>query len=306
MRMLVTGASGLLGLNLCLMFAQEHQLTGVVNRRSLQDAPFSTIRVDLLDPDALRRMLDQAQPEVVIHCAAVADVDSCERDPLTAHSLNAQVPARLAALCVQRKIRFLHISTDAVFDGQRGSYTEEDQPNPLSVYARTKLEGEQGVLAANSSALVIRVNFYGYSLSGTRSLAEFFLNNLLAGKPVKGFTDVHFCPLYAADLVDAIAGMLAQGLSGLYHAVSPECLSKYDFGKRIADQFKLDGSLIQPVFVEDGNLLAKRSPNLTLRVDKLYQTGIQLPGQAAGLERFYTHYQHGYPELIKSYASQNV
>lgn len=301
MRILVTGASGLLGLNLCLMSAHDHELVGVVNRQNLRDAPFPTRQADLLQDDAVAWLLDETLPEYVIHCAAVANVDSCERDPETARQLNALVPAQLADLCRQRRIGFLHVSTDAVFDGRRGGYTEEDRPNPLSVYARTKLEGEQGVLAANQDALVIRVNFYGFSLSGTRSLAEFFLYNLLAGEQVKGFTDVHFCPLYVADLVEIMFMMIARKLSGLYHVVSPECLSKYDFGQRIARKFGLNENLIQPVSVDDGNLLAKRSPNLTLRVDKLMAAGIRLPDQAAGLERFYTNYRHGYPELIKSY-----
>lgn len=302
MRILVTGASGLLGLNLCLKYAHEHELSGVVNRRTLQDAPFPTVPLDLTDGDALKKVLDEKQPEYLIHCAAMADVDRCERDPEEAWRINAQAPAQLASLCAERNIGFLHVSTDAVFDGERGSYTEEDQPNPLSVYANTKLEGEQGVLAANSHALVIRVNFYGFSLSGSRSLAEFFLYNLLDNRPVKGFTDVHFCPLYVGDLAEVMFAMLEKKLSGLYHVVSPECLSKYDFGRRIADRFELDGSLIAPVSVYDGGLLAKRSPNLTLRVDKLLAAGIILPGQAAGLEHFHTHFQHGYPELIKSYA----
>lgn len=303
MRILVTGASGLLGLNLCLMSAQDHELIGVVNHRNLREVPFRTLQADLLQDDAVARLIDQILPEYVIHCAAVANVDSCERDPETARQLNALIPAQLAEVCKQRKIGFLHVSTDAVFDGRQGGYKEEDQPNPLSVYARTKLEGEQGVLAANQDALVIRVNFYGFSLSGTRSLAEFFLYNLVAGEQVKGFTDVHFCPLYVADLVEIMFRMIAKKLSGLYHVVSPECLSKYDFGRRIAQKFGLNADLIRPVSVEDGNLLAKRSPNLTLRVDKLMAAGIQLPDQAAGLERFYTNYRHGYPELIKSYAN---
>lgn len=303
MRLAVTGASGLLGLNLCLKSAHDHDLTGVVNRRALQDTPFAVLQADLTGTGAVERIIEESKPDYVIHCAAMANVDSCERDPQAARMLNAEVPARLAHICEQKGIGLLHVSTDAVFDGRRGSYTEEDQPNPLSEYARTKLEGEQGVLSNFADALVLRVNFYGFSLSGARSLAEFFLSNLMAGEPVKGFTDVHFCPLYVADLVDVMFAMIAKDLHGLYHVVSPECLSKYDFGRRIADKFELDGGLIQPVSVNDGNLLAKRSPNLTLRVDKLLETGIQLPGQSAGFERFHKHFQHGFPELIKSYAA---
>ena len=302
MRLLVTGASGLLGLNLCLLSAQGHELTGVVNRRGLKDAPFTTVQADLLAENAARNLLDQIQPEYLIHCAAMANVDDCEKTPLTAQEINAQIPAHLASLCTKRSIGFMHISTDAVFDGARGNYREEDEPHPLSVYARTKLEGERGVLAANAQALVLRVNFYGFSLSGKRSLAEFFLNNLSAGNAVKGFTDVLFCPLYVADLVDVIFAMIEKNMTGLYHAVSLENLSKYDFGCRIAEKFGLDASLIQPVSVNDSGLTAKRSPNLTLNVSKLQSAGVTLPGQAVGLERFYEHYRHGYPELIRSYA----
>ncbi len=302
MRLLVTGASGLLGLNLCLKFAQAHKLTGVINRRNLQDAPFDTIQADLLAENSIQQLVDRIQPEYIIHCAAMANVDSCERDPLTAQEINAQVPGQLAALCFQRGIELMHISTDAVFDGMQGNYSEQDEPNPLSVYARTKMEGEQLVREANPDALVLRVNFYGFSLSGKRSLAEFFLNNLNAGNQVKGFTDVMFCPLYVADLVDVIFAMIQKDLKGLYHAVSPECLSKYDFGCRIADKFGLDSNLIQPVSVNDGNLVARRSPNLTLCVDKLQDAGVQLPGQAAGLERLFQHFKRGFPGLIRSYA----
>jgi dTDP-4-dehydrorhamnose reductase len=154
MRIIVTGASGLLGLNLCLMSASQHELIGLSNQRSLQDVPFATEQIDLTESGKVERLLDEKQPEYLIHCAAMADVDSCERNPEAAWQINSQVPAQLAKLCAQRKIGFLHISTDAVFDGECGSYTEEDQPNPLSVYARTKLEGEQGVLAANDKALL--------------------------------------------------------------------------------------------------------------------------------------------------------
>ncbi|MBA3072119.1 MAG: sugar nucleotide-binding protein, partial [Anaerolineae bacterium] len=92
----------------------------------------------------------------------------------------------------------------AVFDGEVGNYTENDMPNPLSVYSLTKLRGENAVLAANPQALVLRVNFYGWSISGKRSLAEYFVNNLAEQKLLKGFADVVFCPMMVLDLADTI------------------------------------------------------------------------------------------------------
>lgn len=292
----------MLGLNLSLLFSRKHELTGLVNQRVLKNTPFTTAQTNLVDRKSLFHVVDQFRPEQIIHCAALANVDQCEKEPSLAKQTNTEMPGILAEACWKKGIGFLHVSTDAVFDGEKGNYKEEDQTNPLSVYASTKLEGEKLVLSANPQALVIRVNFYGFSISGTRSLGEFFLYNLLKKKKVKGFTDVHVCPLYVSHLAEIIQEMIDRKLYGLYHVVSPESLSKYDFGCRIANKFGLDASLIQPVSVKDGDLLAKRSPNLTLCVDKLLGTGIHIPGQEAGLDDFYRAYRQGFAEKIKSFA----
>jgi dTDP-4-dehydrorhamnose reductase len=316
MRILVTGASGLLGINLALEAAKDHTVFGVVNRRKLRLSggpaneglpfrPFTVVQADLLEPGAPERLLAETRPEWVIHCAALAEVDQCESDPELARQLNTELPGKLAALCANSGnvarggARFLHVSTDAVFDGVRGGYTETDTPNPLSVYARTKLAGEQAVLRANPLAVVTRVNLFGWSLTGQRSLGEFFFYNLQAGRSVKGFTDVFFCPLLANELAHVLLKALAAGLSGLYHAVSGECLSKYEFGLRLARRFGLDESLITAASVAQGGLKAARSPNLTLRNDKLARAlGEPLPTVSTGLEGLYTLYQQGYPQWL--------
>jgi dTDP-4-dehydrorhamnose reductase len=296
---LITGASGLLGLNTAVEAARTHQVFGQVNRHLLRTEAFTTIQADLLAPGALERLLDQTQPEWVIHCAALANVDACESDPLQARQLNSEVPRQLAELVARGGARLLHISTDAVFDGQRGSYTEEDSPHPLGVYTQTKLDGERGVLATNPQAIVARVNLFGWSLSGTRSLAEFFFSKLSAGQPCLGFIDVFFCPMLVNDLAQVLLKMLDIGLDGLYHAVGSECLSKYEFGLRVARRFGLDENLITPTSVLEGGLKAPRSPNLTLRTDKLAQAlGQPVPGLSTGLDRFYALYQQGYPHWI--------
>lgn len=245
-------------------------------------------------------MLEQAQPDWVINCAALANVDQCEASPDRASQLNSELPAELAHYVARGGARLIHVSTDAVFDGQRGDYTEADQPNPLSVYARTKLEGERAAAQADPEAIIARVNMYGWSLSGKRSLAEFFFYSLQSGKPVKGFTDVYFCPLLVNDLARCFFRMLAAGLSGLYHVVCPDCVSKHDFGVAIARQFGFDPALIAPSSVAEAGLEAARSPKLTLRADKLTAAlGEPLPTLSTGLHRFYTLYQQGYPQYLR-------
>jgi dTDP-4-dehydrorhamnose reductase len=310
MRILVTGASGLLGLNLALEAAKQekpacgsslsaHSVFGLVNSHALRTRDFHVLEGDLCTPGVMERVLDVTQPDWVIHCAALANIDACERDPERARQLNSEIPGKLADYVARGGARMLHVSTDAVFDGQRGGYAEQDTPNPLSVYARTKLDGEQAVAAANPAAIIARVNLFGWSLSGQRSLAEWFFYNLSAGKPVNGFTDVLFCPLLANDLAQVFLQMLAVGLSGLYHVVSSDAMSKYAFGVEIARRFGLDEALISPVSVQQGGLVAARSTNLTLRNDKLVrELGIFIPTVSAGLGRFYTLYQQGYPQLL--------
>lgn len=301
-RILITGASGLLGLNLSLMEIGTHTIIGL-DRSKLADTPFELIRADLTEPGLFSRLIETVKPDAVIHTAANANVDSCESDPQGARYLNGELPGSLAESASKAGIRFVHISTDAVFDGTKdGIYTEADAPNPLSVYARTKLLGEQMVLAANPQAIVARVNFFGWSLSGTRSLSEFFYNKLSSGEQCNGFTDVYFCPLFVGDLAETLVRMLDKGLLGLYHVVGSEALSKYDFGQRIARQFGFDEGLVRPQSVENSGLTAKRSHNLRLSIHKLStDLGQSIPGISTGIEQFYTQLQQGYPQKMRSY-----
>src|SRR5688572_4874085 len=141
MRILVTGASGLLGLSLSLMEIGTHTIIGV-DRGKLAGTPFELVQADLTQPGAVSHIIEAARPDAILHTAANANVDSCESDPVGARYLNAEIPGMLAEACAKSNVRFIHISTDAVFDGTKdGIYTENDAPNPLSIYAQTKLDG---------------------------------------------------------------------------------------------------------------------------------------------------------------------
>jgi dTDP-4-dehydrorhamnose reductase len=299
-RILITGASGLLGLNTALEATLDHQVFGQVNQHQLKTRAFKVIQADLLAPQSVPRLLDLTQPDWVIHCAALADIDACERDPQRAHQLNTEIPRELAEHVVRGGARLLHVSTDAVFDGQIGGYTENDAPNPLSVYARTKLLAENSVLEVNPTALIARVNLFGWSPSGQRSLAEFFFNRLSLHQSVMGFRDVFFCPMLATDLAQLFLKMLNNDLSGLYHAVGSECLSKYEFGTKIASVFGFEPDLVQPASVLQSGLSAPRSPNLTLNSARLSGAlGITLPNVNEGLDKLHSQYLHGYTERIR-------
>ena len=302
MKLLLTGVSGLLGINFAQEMMNEFEIIGV-DRGKLVSAPFKILKHDLLEAGIVDTILDKVRPDWVVNCAALADLDLCENDPELAKLLNTNLPRQIARACKEREITLAHISTDAVFDGQKdGFYGEDDSPSPIGVYARTKLDGEWAVLTENPKAIVARVNFYGWSLSGRRSLAEFFYNNLSHSKSMSGFTDVIFCPMLVNDTARTIVKMLDRGLKGLYHLVGPQAMSKYQFGVEIARRFNMSESDITPKSVNFAGLIAKRSNNLWLSTRKLStDLGEDLPNFSTGLDEFYTQYEQSYPQKIRSY-----
>ena len=303
MHLVVTGASGLLGLNLSLVATSlGYDVTGLVHSTLIKETPFAVEHVNLLQVDTALQLLETIKPDAIIHCAAIADLNYAEQHPELAQKMNGYIPGILAKAALQWEVPFIHISTDAVFDGEKGDYSELDVTNPLSVYAKTKLAGEQAVMDQNPSAVVARVVFFGWSLRGDRSLSEFFFNNLKDSHQVRGFIDTFFCPLYVEHLAEVLLEILNAGLSGLYHVVSSQSLSKYDFGIKIARTFGFDPGLIEPVQRSQGPDEAKRASNLVLRSDKLMaDLGHEPPSVDDGIERMYQRWQQGYPEKLQRY-----
>lgn len=303
-RILVTGVSGLLGLNLALQAAGRYEVWGVTRKERLvpqSSPPFHPLYADLTRPGQVDQLLAEAQPDIVVHCAAMTEVDYCEAHPVEAHLINAHVPEILAQVTARLGVDLVHISTDAVFDGTYGEYIESDPPNPINIYGKSKLSGERAVADRNPDALIARVNFYGWSWQGKRSLAEFFYNQLAAGTPIHGFTDLVFSPLLVNDMIEILLRMVRMGLGGLYHVVSAESMSKYAFGRLLARQFGFDEQLISPSSYKTANLRAPRARLLTLRSEKLAQALDEaLPGQAAAMQRFYQLSCQGYPQTLKN------
>ncbi len=302
-RLLVTGASGMLGANLALLAQKRgYEVLGWTKSRPLVDATFATRAVDFCDQQALAGAFEAAEPDALINCAAQANVDAAEKHPEHAFRVNAEAAGELAQMARVASVPMVQVSTDAVFDGTKGNYKETDTPNPLNTYAKSKLAGEQAVAQAYTGAAIARVVFYGWSLTGERSLAEFFYNNLTAGKPVNGFTDMFFSPLYVKHLAEALLEMLQKRLSGIYHVYAPESLSKYDFGVRLAQEFGLDASLIRPISALDSDLLARRSLNLSMNTEKLQLAlGKPLPNQAEGLQALHADLDSGLRQKLLSF-----
>jgi dTDP-4-dehydrorhamnose reductase len=242
------------------------------------------------------------RPKSIILCAAATKVDWCEEHPEEAERVNVQASSFLAEIAQELKAQFVYVSTDSVFDGKRGNYSETDQPAPLSVYAKSKWGGEQEVLRRHSSPLIVRVTIYGWNAQPKQSFAEWVLDEIGAGKQVRGFADVYFCPLLANDLAEVLLTMLDRGLSGLYHVASSERISKYDFTKQVAATFNLGMDGVAPMSILEAKLRAPRPIDPSLNTEKIRAAlGRAMPDIGTGLRRFWDLHQSGYHNQLKGF-----
>jgi dTDP-4-dehydrorhamnose reductase len=245
-RLLVTGAGGLVGGRLAaLLHAHGHE-TLAAWRNAAPPGGLRSFRLALEEEDALARLLDAERPDGVVHAAALAQVERCHDAPAAAAAINSSVPGRLARACRARGLRLVALSTDLVFSGERAPFAEQDAAQPRSVYGRTKLAGEEAVLAEHPEAAIARIALVIGRGHGERaSASEAVAWALRAGGAPRLFGDEYRTPVDPESLADAIARLLAQGGAGRYHLGGSERISRYELGRRTALALGLDATLLR-------------------------------------------------------------
>jgi len=302
MRLLITGASGLLGSNLVLAAVDAgNQVFATSLTKPIQLSNVGWRAADLTTLEESAALMNAAEPDWVIHCAAATDVDQCEADPAWAFELNRDMARNVAEAAREAGAAHVHISTDAVFDGGQGPHAETDEARPVNTYGLSKLEGEQAVVDSNPQAAIVRTNIYGWSPPGRSSLAEWFLEYLRQGKPRPGFTDIRINPLLINQLAELLLQVLEDGLSGIYHVASRDSITKYELGARLAQVFDLDADLIQPTESEEAGLQASRPKDLSLQVGKIEgDMGVRMPEVKDGVASLHRLERAGYRERLQS------
>lgn len=246
MRVLVTGASGSLGAYLLHELAKRgEQVTAWSGTTVGACAGIALRPVPLDNADAVAVAYREARPDIIVHAAALAKVAACYREPARAHAVNVLGTERLTELAGGARLVF--VSTDLVFDGEKGGYRETDQPAPLSVYGRSKADAERVVLA-HPNAAVVRVSLlYGTSRNGRPGFFDEQVAALRAGRHVTLFEDEWRTPLDLATAARALAGVAASDFTGLLHVGGPEHLSRLQMGLRLAARLRVDPSVIRAV-----------------------------------------------------------
>lgn len=286
MKILITGASGMLGTALIAAFEGEHACTGFSRARP-GHAAIDWRTGDLSVPGELASVLNEVRPDLIVHAAAMTNVDACERNPALAQRVNCDVLGEIVEYCQLSGSRLVHISTDSVFDGQKQTpYNENDPLAPLNVYARTKLAAESLALQ-HPDAIVLRTNIFGWRPpGGDVSFGEWVLRSLRDGTPLTMFHDVMYSPIATPLFAGVVAQCVKAGLTGLYHAGGGETLSKYQFALKVAEAYGLPTNNVLSISVVDKPLAALRPRNMALDSSKLAAAlGIgSLPDVAASID----------------------
>ena len=269
---LVTGGNGLLGSKLLAEAAGRYRLVSV----DLQAGPLFPVsgmeyaQADITDAESLRAAVIRARPDCVIHAAAYTDVDRCEREREACRRVNATGTENVALVCRSQGIKLIALSTDYVFDGRRGPYSEEDEPHPVSHYGMTKLEGEAAVRRLLEDYVIARTTvLYGYFPGIRPNFVTWLVDKLRKRETVFIVDDQYGTPTLAEDLAGMLLVLFDKNKRGIYNTVGNECLSRHEFAVRTAGVFGLDASLIQKTTTDSLNQPAARPMRGGLLIQKI-------------------------------------
>ncbi|MEJ2881391.1 SDR family oxidoreductase [Pedobacter sp. GR22-6] len=271
---LITGSNGLLGQKITERLLATGQFNWVATSKGANRYPvtegYTYAEMDILDPENVKAVIEQYQPDAIIHTAAMTNVDTAEEQQELAHRLNVEAVQTLIELSENHNIQLIHLSTDFIFDGAEGPYDELAAPNPLSYYGRTKLEAEEVIKNSKCKWAILRtILVYGISSDMSRSNIVLWAKGALEkGTPIKVVNDQWRMPTLAEDLADCCLLAVEHDAQGVYNASGKDFMSVAELVHRVADYWKLDKSTITEVSSSTLSQDARRPARTGFILDK--------------------------------------
>jgi dTDP-4-dehydrorhamnose reductase len=275
MKILITGANGLLGQHL-IQELLHRQFTVVATSKGPSRLPFepsaqfSYRTLDITDELNLENVMEEERPDVVVHAAAMTQVDECEKNPDLCEKTNVFGTTQLLVDAEAHSQYIIYLSTDFVFDGLNGLYREDDDLRPINFYGFTKMQAEAIMHTSEIPWAIVRTCLvYGNPLQGTRSnIVNWVRESLQEGEPIKVVSDQLRTPTYVGDLAKGLVEMINRKATGIYHLSGKEQLTPYQMALKTADHFSLDKSLITEVTADTFTQPAKRPPSTGFNITK--------------------------------------
>jgi dTDP-4-dehydrorhamnose reductase len=255
-RILICGSNGLLGQRLALMLGgrTDYEVLNTSHHRSFvfDDRLFDYTQLDLTRKGDVKSLISSFQPDVIMNAAAMTNVDWCEDHREEAWNVNVVGVENLVEAARKVGARIIHISTDYVFDGKMGNYNEEDQPNPVNYYGKTKLAGENAIRIADIDHAILRtIVVYGNGINVKKNFALWVIESLKAGRHIRCVTDQVGNPTHVSDLAFAMIQIAELGKSGIFHVCGKDTVSRYEFAVKISEIFGFEGGMIEPILTRE-------------------------------------------------------
>ena len=274
MKVLVTGANGFLGYYLVKQLLDK-DIEVIATSKGINRLPFENIKhfnyasMDFNDPFEVHDVFEKFKPNVVVHAGAMSKPDDCENDQWQCYLTNVEGTLNLLANAEEHKSFFLFVSTDFVFDGEKGMYYENDTASPVNFYGKTKLEAEESVMDYTGRWAIVRtVLVYGKPMSGRQNIITIVKNKLEKGEEYSVVNDQVRTPTYVEDLASAIISIIKKSAEGVFHISGSDILTPYEMACRTAEYLGLDKELIKPVSSPELMQPAKRPMKTGFNIDK--------------------------------------
>lgn len=272
-KILITGSNGLLGQKVTKLFTENNYQVFAVSKGENRIESFSNFTyksLDLTNLDKVDAYLETIQPNYIINCAAMTNVDQCETDKETCKILNVDLVKTITNYCKKSTAFLVQISTDFIFDGKKGNYKETDKPNPLNYYGQSKLEAEQIIVNSKINFAILRtILVYGKVENPNRSNIVLWIKSALENKQtINLITDQYRTPTYNIDLANTCYQVVNKSVKGIFNISSSKLLSVYEIGLQVAKTFNLDSNLIKKITTKELNQKAKRPAKTGFNLSK--------------------------------------